>query len=80
MAPPLPVSFVPRPRETDALISLLQTRDENDPAAITRAPRGAGGFGKTTLAAAICHDESITRNGGLLGKWPGHTISLRRVR
>ena len=59
MAPPLPASFVPRPRETNALIHLLQTRETNDPIAITTALRGAGGFGKTTLAAAICHDDRV---------------------
>jgi WD40 repeat protein len=59
MAPPLPPSFVPRPRETDALIHLLETRETTDPIAITTALRGAGGFGKTTLAAAICHDDRV---------------------
>ena len=30
-----------------------------NPLAITTALQGAGGFGKTTLAAAICHDDDI---------------------
>src|SRR5262249_19617216 len=59
MAPPLPAGFVARPREMDALIELLLTRDAKDPVAITTALRGAGGFGKTTLAAAICHDGRV---------------------
>jgi WD40 repeat protein len=56
MAPPLPASFVARPSETEALFDLV-LRDKRDPVAITTALRGAGGFGKTTLAAAICHDD-----------------------
>lgn len=56
MAPPLPASFVARPSETEAVFDLL-LRDRRDPVAITTALRGAGGFGKTTLAAAICHDD-----------------------
>jgi WD40 repeat protein len=59
MAPPLPPSFVARHRETEALIDLLRARGTRDPVAITTALRGAGGFGKTTLAAAICHDDRI---------------------
>lgn len=56
MAPPLPASFVARPRETQALLDLLLTAD-NSPLPATAALRGPGGFGKTTLAAAICHDD-----------------------
>ncbi len=59
MAPALTASFVHRPRETEALIDLLCSRDASGPVAITTALRGAGGFGKTTLAAAICHDDRV---------------------
>src|SRR5262249_25639039 len=38
--------------------SLLDEKRE-EPIAITAALRGAGGYGKTTLACAICHDERI---------------------
>ncbi|MGB1285858.1 MAG: NB-ARC domain-containing protein [Aggregatilineales bacterium] len=60
MMPPLPDDFVPRPIETDLLMdSLLNPQAET--VAITAALKGAGGYGKTTLASAICHDEQIRR-------------------
>ncbi len=58
MADPPPADYVPRRREIDALRSrLLDARQE--PVAITAALRGAGGYGKTTLARALCHDGAI---------------------
>jgi hypothetical protein len=51
--------FIPRPDEFDQLISLLLDQNREEPVAITAALRGAGGYGKTTLARAICHDEQI---------------------
>ena len=33
--------------------------DRLNPLAITTALQGAGGFGKTTLAAAMCHDDDV---------------------
>jgi WD40 repeat protein len=62
MAPDLPPNFVERPREFDALKNLLLTADRSQPVAIATALSGAGGFGKTTLAAALCHDEDIVEN------------------
>ena len=62
MAPDLPPLFVQRPTEFDALKNLLLTADRGQPVAITTALTGAGGFGKTTLAAALCHDEDIIEN------------------
>ncbi len=59
MAPDLPTHFVERPREFDALVNLLLDSERDNPVAITTALRGAGGFGKTTLAAALCHDEDV---------------------
>lgn len=49
MAPDLPPHFVERPGEFEKLKSLLLTPDRGQPAAITTALTGAGGFGKTTL-------------------------------
>ncbi len=60
MAPDLPERFVPRPHEFGELKKLLL--DGGEPVAITTALSGAGGFGKTTLAAALCHDEDIQQN------------------
>ena len=58
MAEPPPPDFVPRPAEFARLKQLLlDTRGE--PVAITAALRGAGGYGKTTLARALCADPDI---------------------
>jgi WD40 repeat protein len=62
MAPDLPPHFVQRPAEFDTLKNLLLNSDRTEPVAITTALSGAGGFGKTTLAAALCHDEDIVQN------------------
>ncbi|MEM7132452.1 MAG: NB-ARC domain-containing protein [Chloroflexota bacterium] len=53
-----PDDFVQRPTEYNELIDYLLS-DHDQPVAITATIRGAGGFGKTTLAQAICHDERI---------------------
>jgi hypothetical protein len=57
MVDDLPENFVARPTELDALIAELLDQNREEPVAITAALRGAGGYGKTTLARAICHDE-----------------------
>ncbi len=58
MADALPEGFVARPEEFDRLKrSLLDAHGE--PVAITAALRGAGGYGKTALANALCHDSDI---------------------
>jgi len=59
MAPPLTSGFVPRQDQLAALRQLLLTGPHKEPVAITTALVGAGGFGKTTLAAALCHDDDI---------------------
>jgi WD40 repeat protein len=59
MVEDLPEDFVERPGEFDRLIALLLNHEREEPVAITAALRGAGGFGKTTLAKALCHDERI---------------------
>ena len=58
MAPKPPADFVARPIEYNALRALLLA-DGNAPVGITAAIRGAGGYGKTTLAQALCHDPTI---------------------
>jgi hypothetical protein len=58
MAPEPPGDFVQRPEEFDALKrQLLDT--QGDAVAISAALRGAGGYGKTTLAKALAHDPDI---------------------
>lgn len=59
MAPDLTANFVQRPDEFGQLKSLLLEPLKRDPVAITTAVTGAGGFGKTTMACALCHDDDI---------------------
>ena len=56
MAPEPPPDFVQRPKEFDALKRQLLDAKGDSVAAITAALRGAGGYGKTTLAKALAHD------------------------
>jgi hypothetical protein len=58
MVEDLPEDFVDRPEEFKQLIELLLD-EEGASVAITAALRGAGGYGKTTLARAICHDHCV---------------------
>ena len=59
MVPEPPPDFVQRPAEFEALKrKLLNAR--GDSVAITAALRGAGGYGKTTLAKALAHDPDIS--------------------
>ena len=58
MADPLPSGFVERP-EKFAEIKKKLLDAQGEPVAITAALRGAGGFGKTALANALCHDPEI---------------------
>jgi WD40 repeat protein len=62
MAPDLPENFVERPNEFGQLKNLLLSPDRKKPVAITTALSGAGGFGKTSLAIVLCHDEDIVQN------------------
>jgi predicted ATPase len=55
----LPPDFIDRPEEYEQLIAKLLDEKQENPVAITAALRGAGGYGKTTLARALCHDERI---------------------
>ena len=59
MAPEPPADFVARPKEFDALKRLLLDAEGDAVAAITAALKGAGGYGKTTLAKALAHDPEI---------------------
>ena len=51
--PSLPAHYVNRPREFEAVAQLL-LEGSSSPVAITTALQGGGGFGKTTLALALC--------------------------
>jgi len=58
MAPEPPVDFVRRPDEFQALKAKLLD-SKGDAGAISAALKGAGGYGKTTLAKALGHDPDI---------------------
>lgn len=53
MVEDLPDGFVPRPDEFSQLKDGLLDQARDEPIAITAALRGAGGYGKTTLAKAL---------------------------
>jgi len=78
MAPDLPIGFVQRPKQFEALRGLLLEGERKDSVAITTALTGAGGFGKATLAAALCHDEDIIEafDDGILWTTLGETPDL----
>ena len=59
MAPDIPDGFVKRPREFEQLIAQVLDAKRENPIAITTALQGAGGYGKTTLALALCHDDQV---------------------
>jgi hypothetical protein len=59
MAPEPPPDFVPRPKEFGALKQQLLDAKGDAVAGITAALKGAGGYGKTTLAKALAHDADI---------------------
>jgi NB-ARC domain/TIR domain len=59
MAPEPPPDFVPRPKEFDPLKQQLLDAKGDAVAGITAALKGAGGYGKTTLAKALAHDPDI---------------------
>jgi hypothetical protein len=58
MAPEPPADFVPRASEFGALKQKLLDA-KGDAVAIAAALKGAGGYGKTTLAKALAHDPDI---------------------
>jgi hypothetical protein len=58
--------FVARPAELDAVAMALLTNSSK--VGISTAFRGSGGYGKTTLARAICHEPRVREHfrGGIL--------------
>ncbi len=59
MAPEPEDDFIQRDVEYNQLAKGLLNYQNDRTVAITTALRGAGGYGKTTLAKAICHDPKI---------------------
>src|SRR5258708_4058147 len=81
MVEDLPGDFVPRPREFEELIAKLLDQARKQPIAITAALRGAGGYGKTTMAIALCHDRRIRRafRDGILWVTLGENLTLNKL-
>ena len=59
MAPDLPDQYVERPGELNRLLGAVLDAGRQNPVAVAVALYGAGGFGKTSLAAALCHDDDV---------------------
>lgn len=59
MAPELPKGVVQRPREHEALLNLFLNPDRSQPQPITATLHGGGGYGKTTIAKLLCHDDRV---------------------
>lgn len=59
MAPDLPAVLVKRAGVFQRLFDELIDSGQKSPLAITTALRGAGGLGKTTIAAALCHNDDV---------------------
>ena len=58
MVEPLPKGYVERPAQFDEVLHKL-VDEQHGAVALTAALQGKGGFGKTTLAQAICHDLRV---------------------
>lgn len=54
-----PRDFVRREREMREIVEALLSEKTGRRVSLTTAFRGAGGFGKTTLAKAICHEDEV---------------------
>jgi NB-ARC domain/TIR domain len=67
MAPPLPSHFVSRLKQQELLIRRL-IDERGDPRSASVALHGAPGFGKTTLAQALCYEPDVVEafTGGIL--------------
>lgn len=72
--------FIRRNVEYEKLVESLLNNQNDLPVAMTTALRGTGGYGKTTLAKAVCHDQRIIKKfyDGILwvtlGENPGNLI------
>ncbi|MDE2370797.1 MAG: TIR domain-containing protein [Burkholderiales bacterium] len=75
MAPPLPPTFVARRQELTAIECRFVAEDASRRPVVLRAP---GGYGKTSLAAALCHLDSVIEfyDDGVLWVTLGQTPDL----
>ena len=56
-----PENYIQRPEVTKKIIQSLLSRDGRKNVGITTAFEGAGGYGKTELARAVCQDKQIQK-------------------
>lgn len=75
MVPPLLQPVVDRPELTSRLVALLSREPDGGTVALTTALQGAGGFGKTTLAALVCHAVRDRFPGGVLWVTVGEHVA-----
>ncbi|MGW5557041.1 NB-ARC domain-containing protein [Micromonospora sp. NPDC003944] len=62
---PIPERWiVPRGRELEEVVEAIRRRRTTSAVGITTALRGAGGFGKTTLARIVCADHRVQKHFG----------------
>jgi hypothetical protein len=68
MAPPLPMTFVARSQVFKAVFEKILDDRQQNPRGKNVVLVGSGGFGKTTLAASLCHDDDVITacDGGIL--------------
>ena len=60
--PPLPTNYIPRPRLLQAATDAILSSKCDATVGITLTLLGMGGFGKTTMAKALCHQPAIKRH------------------
>jgi hypothetical protein len=68
LAPSLPANFVRRGSESGRIIDGILDGEHKNPSGNKVVLYGSGGFGKTTLALNVCHDEDVFTacDGGVL--------------
>ena len=59
MAPDLPDDCIARATQIEELLAKLLDESGENPRFETMALHGAGGFGKTTLACIVCHEDHV---------------------
>lgn len=79
MAPDQRGDFVERPQEFEALLAGVLDASRQNPLAITTALQGSGGFGKTTMAVALCHHDDVLNafDDGILWATLGESPNLQ---
>jgi hypothetical protein len=68
LPPSLPSNFVKRPAESSRIIDGILDKNHKNPSGKNVVLYGSGGFGKTSLALDVCHNEDVFAafDGGIL--------------